>query len=147
VQVVGIAASAASVVAMAGDDIQIGKAAIMFVHNSQWVAAGDRHVMADAADQMQVFDDIMAGLYADRSGEDDKKVHAWMDSETFFSGEQAIEAGLADDLLKSDTRRKPSAEAANASSLSPRGAARALWSSSRRAPQGDARTDRGHAGR
>jgi ATP-dependent Clp protease protease subunit len=110
VQVIGIAASAASVIAMAGDDIQIGKAAIMFVHNSQMLAAGDRHVMADAADKMQVFDDAMASVYADRSGEDEKKVHSWMDAETFFSGEQAIEAGLADELLKSDARRKPTAE-------------------------------------
>lgn len=110
IQVIGLAASAASVIAMAGDDIQIGKAAVMFVHNSQWVAVGDRHVMSDVADQMTVFDDIMAGLYADRSGEEEKKVHAWMDAETFFSGQQAIEAGLADELLTSDAKRKPSAE-------------------------------------
>jgi ATP-dependent Clp protease protease subunit len=109
VQVIGIAASAASVIAMSGDTIQIGKAALMFVHNTQWMAAGDRHVMAKAAEEMQVFDDVAAELYADRSGTEDKKVHQWMDAETFFSGEQAIENGLADELLKSDARRKPSA--------------------------------------
>lgn len=109
VQVIGIAASAASVIAMAGDTIQIGKAALMFVHNTQWMAAGDRHVMAKAADEMQVFDDLAAELYADRTGQQDKKVHNWMDDETFFGGEAAVEQGFADELLKSDARRKPSA--------------------------------------
>jgi ATP-dependent Clp protease protease subunit len=50
------------------------QSAMMFVHNSQMARAGDRHVMAEAADKMQVFDDAMASVYADRSGEDDKKV-------------------------------------------------------------------------
>jgi ATP-dependent Clp protease protease subunit len=67
---------------------------MMFVHNSQWMAAGDRHVMAKAADKMQVFDDVaMAESMPTGAGKTDKKVHQWMDAETFFSGEQAIEKG------------------------------------------------------
>lgn len=49
VQIVGIAASAASVIAMAGDEIQIARAGMLMVHNAQWLAMGDRHAMQEAA--------------------------------------------------------------------------------------------------
>lgn len=111
VEVVGIAASAASVIAMAGDTIRIGKAAMMFIHNTQWLAVGDRHAMQQAADEMATFDELAAQLYADRTGEDLKSIHAMMDKETFMGGEAAIEAGFADELLSSDAKRKPTAEA------------------------------------
>jgi ATP-dependent Clp protease protease subunit len=109
VQIVGIAASAASVIAMAGDVIQIAKAGLVFVHNTQWMAAGDRHVMAKCADEMQVFDDVAASLYSDRTGLADKKVHELMDEETFVAGAAAVEQGFADELLASDTKRAPKA--------------------------------------
>jgi ATP-dependent Clp protease, protease subunit len=111
VEVLGIAASAASIIAMAGDTIAIGKAAMMFIHNTQWFAAGDRHVMAKAAEEMKQFDDLVAELYADRTGQEPGVVHRWMDKETFFSGGDAVEEGFADELLKSDSRLKPRAEA------------------------------------
>lgn len=114
VQVLGIAASAASVIAMAGDTIQIGKAAMMFIHNTQWMAAGDRHVMAQAVEEMAQFDELAAQLYVDRTGGEAKQVMSWMDRETFFNGEQAIEEGFADELLPSDAKRKPKAEAETA---------------------------------
>lgn len=107
VQVVGIAASAAADIAMAGDTIQIAKAGLMMVHNTQWFAAGDRHVMQQAADDMAKFDEVAAGLLADRAGVDVKQAHKWMDAETFFTGEQAVESGLADALLPRDTQRNP----------------------------------------
>jgi len=102
VQVVGIAASAASVVAMAGDTIQIAKAGLMMIHNCEWVAIGDRHVMSSAADDMEVFDQSMRGLYADRSGLAEKKVEAMMDATTFLNADTAIEQGFADELLPAD---------------------------------------------
>jgi ATP-dependent Clp protease protease subunit len=108
-QVIGLAASAASVIVMAGDMIEIGKAALMFIHNTQWFAAGDRHVLLQAADEMKVFDDLSAELYGDRSGNDQGTIHQWMDKETFFSGSAAVEQGFADALLPSDAERNPSA--------------------------------------
>lgn len=110
IEVIGMAASAASVIAMAGDTIRIGKAAMMFVHNTQWFAAGDRHVMQKCADEMATFDDLAAELYADRTGGELKSIHAMMDKETFFGGEAAVEEGFADELLQSDAKRKPSNE-------------------------------------
>lgn len=102
VRVLGLAASAASVIAMAGDEIQIGKAGFLMIHNAWVVAMGNRHDLADAAATMEPFDDAMATLYADRAGIDKAKAAEWMDNETWFNGEQAVDAGLADAFLPAD---------------------------------------------
>jgi len=102
VRVLGLAASAASLIAMAGDEVQIGKAAFLMVHNAWIVAAGNRHDLAQAAEMMQPFDEAMAGLYAERAGVDVPTAAAWMDGETWFSGLQAVDNGLADDFLPAD---------------------------------------------
>jgi ATP-dependent Clp protease protease subunit len=102
VQIIGIAASAAAVVAMAGDDIQIAKAGLLMVHNSQWFAIGDRHVMSETADQMATFDQAMRGVFVDRSGLNDKEVGAMMDATTFLGSDEAIAKGFADELLPAD---------------------------------------------
>lgn len=103
VKVMGMAASAASIIAMAGDDIQIGAASFVMIHNCWVVAVGNRHDMAETADWLQPFDQAMVDLYASRTGQDVKAVAKWMDAETFMSGTQAIERGFADGLLAADT--------------------------------------------
>jgi len=102
VRVLGLAASAASLIAMAGDEVQIGKAAFLMVHNAWVVAAGNRHDLAQAASMMLPFDEAMAGLYAERAGVDVKTAASWMDGETWFNGTQAVDKGLADDFLPAD---------------------------------------------
>lgn len=102
VRILGLAASAASVIAMAGDEIQIGKAGFMMVHNAWAVAIGNRHDFEDAAATLAPFDDAMASVYADRAGVKKAKAVEWMDAETWFNGEQAVDAGLADDFLAAD---------------------------------------------
>lgn len=102
VQVIGIAASAASVIAMAGDEIQIAKAGLMMVHNAQWVAVGDRHAMTEAAEAMAIFDRAMNGLYVDRTALLPAEIAAMMDATTFMSGEEAVEIGFATGLLAAD---------------------------------------------
>lgn len=102
VEVLGIAASAASIIAMAADELRIAKAGLMMVHNTQWIAMGDRHVMAETFDTMAVFDDLLAGLYHDRTGLAREDISAMMDAETFMSGEDAVKQGFADNLLPND---------------------------------------------
>lgn len=102
VRILGLAASAASVIAMAGDEVQIGKAGFLMVHNAWVVAIGNRHDLADAAATMEPFDDAMATVYSDRAGVKKAKAAEWMDNETWFNGEQAVEAGLADGFLAAD---------------------------------------------
>jgi ATP-dependent Clp protease protease subunit len=111
VRVLGLAASAASVIAMAGDEIQIGKAGFLMVHNAWTITVGNRHDLAAAIKEVEPFDDAMATLYAERSGVGKAEAIQWMDNETWFNGEQAIEVGLADALLSADAVVEDSASA------------------------------------
>lgn len=100
--VLGIAASAASLIAMASDNLRVAKAGFLMIHNSWAMALGNRHDMQAVSDLLGQFDAAMVGVYADRSGLDRKAVAKFMDDESFFNGEKAVELGLADGLLASD---------------------------------------------
>lgn len=101
-RVLGVAASAASVIAMASDELQVAKAGFLMVHNSWGMALGNRHDMRKVAEDLSENDRIMAGIYHDRTGLSMDEIRGFMDNETFFSGEQAVELGFADGLLDSD---------------------------------------------
>jgi ATP-dependent Clp protease protease subunit len=102
VKIMGMAASAASIVAMAGDNIEIGAASFVMIHNCWVLAIGNRHDMADTAAWLEPFDTAMRDVYVQRTGQKADDVAKWMDSETFMSGSQAIERGFADELLPAD---------------------------------------------
>ena len=105
VRILGLAASAASVIAMAGDEVRIGRAGFLMVHNAWVVAIGNRHDMAAAAETMIPFDAAMAEVYAAKAGVDPEIAAEWMDSERWFTGAEAVEAGLADGFLAADVTR------------------------------------------
>ncbi|WP_323170121.1 head maturation protease, ClpP-related [Pantoea agglomerans] len=102
VKVLGIAASAASIIAMAGDDIQMGRGAFLMIHNCWTIAAGNRNDFRDYADSLEPFDKAMAEIYAARSGLKLSEVQTLMDNESFISGSEAVEKGFADSLLSAD---------------------------------------------
>lgn len=101
-KVLGLAASSASVVAMAGDTTQIARAGFFMVHNGWLIAQGNRHDLREIADWMEPFDAAMADIYATRTGQDIADVRRQMDGETWFGGTQAIEQGYADEMLNAD---------------------------------------------
>lgn len=102
VKVLGIAASAASIIAMAGDDIQIGRGAFLMIHNCWVIAVGNRHDFAELAVSLEPFDKAMADIYAARSGLEMATVQKLMDAESYIGGSDAVEKGLADSLLSAD---------------------------------------------
>lgn len=102
VKIVGIAASAASVIAMAGDEIQIARAGFLMIHNAWVVAAGDRNALRDVADWLQPFDAMAADIYAARTGMDTKDIAKMLDRETWIGGSDAVDQNFADDLLPAD---------------------------------------------
>lgn len=103
VKVLGLAASAASVIAMAGDDIQIAKPAFVMVHNTWVVTAGNRHQLREVADTLEPFDAVLADLYVDRTGGKADDIARLMDKETWMGGSAAVEKGFADRLLAADS--------------------------------------------
>ena len=102
IKVMGMAASAASIITMAGDTVEIGAASFIMIHNCWVLAMGNRHDMRETADFLEPFDAAMVEVYAARSGQKAAEIAKWMDAETFMSGSQAIERGFADALLSAD---------------------------------------------
>lgn len=102
VKVLGLAASAASVIAMAGDEVQIGRGAFLMIHNCWVYAMGNRHDLAQIASDMEPFDKAMGDIYAARTGLSADDVAAMMDSETYIGGSDAVDKGFADRLLSAD---------------------------------------------
>lgn len=102
VRVLGVAASAASVIAMAGDEIQIARAGFIMIHNCWSWAVGNQHDMREAADYLAVFDESANDIYRTRTGLEQKEIAQMMDTETWLSGAKAIEKGFADDYLPAD---------------------------------------------
>lgn len=102
VKVLGMAASAASIVAMAGDEIMVARAGFIMIHNVWSVVVGDKGDMREAADFLEPLDAVMADLYSARSGISTKEIAKMLDAETWIGGSDAVDMGMADSLLPSD---------------------------------------------
>ena len=100
----GIAASAASFLAMAGDHITIAEGAFFMIHNARAVAIGGAEDMRKMADVLELVNETIRDTYTARTGVDYKKVKSWMDAETWFNGNQAVENGFADEVIKNYER-------------------------------------------
>ncbi|QYX58115.1 Clp protease ClpP [Roseovarius sp. SCSIO 43702] len=96
IEVLGIAASAASIIAMAGDHIRMAPSSFLMLHNAWGVVIGNRHDMAEAATLFERFDGALADIYAARSGKTRAEIAALLDAETFLTAQEAVAAGLAD---------------------------------------------------
>jgi ATP-dependent Clp protease protease subunit len=106
VNILGLAASAASFIAMAGDEVRIGRAAFLMIHNGWVVAAGNRNDFREIADWLEPFDKTIADIYSVRTGIDIEELMSQMDSEKWIGGKDAVDLGWADDLLASDSIKK-----------------------------------------
>ena len=113
VKVIGLAASAASFIAMAGDEIQMAKASFMMIHNAWMVVAGDRNDLAEVSVWLTQFDETLASIYADRTGKKAADIAALMDVETWMNGEAAIDNGFADSILGDEVEKDSSKAAKN----------------------------------
>ena len=100
VEIMGLAASAASVVAMAGDEIAIAENGFLMIHNAWVFAIGNRHDLTEAAAVLGKIDGALAKTYANKSGLGMRTVAAMMDAETWLIGADAVDKGLATELLK-----------------------------------------------
>lgn len=101
VTVDGLAASAASFVAMAGDTIRMNRASQMMIHDAMTAVYGNAAYMTEVADLLDKLSDTIAGIYADRSGVAAADWRTRMRAETWFSAEEAVKAGLATEMAPS----------------------------------------------
>jgi len=98
----GLAASAASFIAMAGDNVVMARNAFLMIHDGMTMTYGNGNTHRSSADLLDKISDTIADMYAERAGED---VEHWRnlmtvngEDGTWYSGQEALEAGLVDEL-------------------------------------------------
>ena len=105
VQIVGIAASAASVIAMAGDVIAMSPTAQMMIHNVWSYAKGDYKEFEKEAEALRSHDECIVNAYMLKTGKSIEELLALMDKETYFNAREAKEAGFVDEVMFDNEKR------------------------------------------
>lgn len=102
VKVDGIAASAASVIAMAGDKVLMSPVSMLMIHNPMTVAYGSSDEMQKAIEMLSSVKDSIVNAYEIKTGLSRAKLSHLMDAETWMDANKAVELGFADDILTRD---------------------------------------------
>lgn len=102
VRIDGLAASAASVVAMAGDRVEMAPTAYMMIHNAATIAMGNIHDMRQAAEMLAEIDRGIRAAYALKTGKSERELAKMMDAETWMSAAKALEDGFIDAISYTD---------------------------------------------
>jgi ATP-dependent protease ClpP protease subunit len=106
VYVDGLAASIASVIAMSGDRVVMMPRSQMMIHDASGICLGNAADMAEMAALLDKQSDNIANAYADRAGGTAEEWRARMREETWYTAEEAVEAGLADEVAPSRRQRE-----------------------------------------
>ncbi|WP_302161429.1 head maturation protease, ClpP-related [Acidaminococcus intestini] len=99
VKIDGLAASAASVIAMAGSQVEMSPVAMMMIHNPITVAIGDSKEMQKAIDMLAEVKESIVNAYEIKTGLSRNKISRLMDAESWFNAKKAVEMGFADSIL------------------------------------------------
>lgn len=99
IKIDGIAASAASVIAMAGTKVLMAPTALMMIHNPATMAFGDHEDMQKAIEMLDEVKESIINAYELKTGQSRAKLSHLMDAETWMNANKAIELGFADDIL------------------------------------------------
>ena len=102
VKIDGLAASAASVIAMAGTTVEMSPVAMMMIHNPATIAIGDSEEMKKAVKMLDEVKESIMNAYEIKTGLARDKISTLMDAESWFNAKKAVELGFADKILFSD---------------------------------------------
>ena len=109
IKIDGIAASAASVVAMAGNKVIMSPVSMLMIHNPMTMAAGDTTEMKKAISMLTEVKESIINAYELKTGMNRDKIAKLMDAETWMDANKAVELGFADEILSRESSVKPSA--------------------------------------
>jgi len=101
VEITGVAASAASIIAMAGDEIAIAENAFVMIHNSWGVTIGNAEDHDETSDLLGQIDNSLASTYAKRTGQDIRVMKTMMDEETWLGSADAKANGFVTEIIGS----------------------------------------------
>lgn len=99
VKIDGLAASAASVIAMAGTEVQMSPVAMMMIHNPATITIGDSSEMKKAIDMLDEVKESIMNAYEIKTGLSRSRISHLMDAESWFNAKKAVELGFADKVL------------------------------------------------
>lgn len=100
IKIDGIAASAASVIAMAGDEVLISEVGMLMIHNPATMAMGDHNEMQKAIDMLDEVKESIINAYASKTGLTRAKLSHLMESETWMNANMALELGFVDGIIE-----------------------------------------------
>ena len=110
VKIDGIAASAASVIAMAGTTVLMAPTALMMIHNPATIAAGDHNDMQKAIEMLDEVKESIINAYEIKTGQSRAKLSHLMEAETWMNAAKAVELGFADGILEDEKRNAAPAD-------------------------------------
>ena len=113
VKIGAIAASAASVVAMAGDTVQMSPVAMLMIHDPSTVAMGNTKDMEKAIEVLNEVKESIINAYASKSGLSHARIANLMSNETWMNAKKAVELGFADEILFSKKEDEPDSDPVN----------------------------------
>ena len=142
VRVVGIAASAASVIAMAGDEIVMSPVAMMMIHNPATISIGDEREMQKAIDMLSEVKESIINAYEIKTGMGRGKISNLMDAESWMNAKKAVELGFADSILFDEHAAGEQADELEAMMFSRAAVTNSLLSKFKK-PKSDNRVDAG----
>lgn len=99
VTVEGLAASAASLIAMAGTKVRMATGAMLMVHNPSSIAWGESAELRKTADVLDKLRDSLVAIYRAKTGKTAEELKGLLDAETWMTAQEAVEAGFADEVL------------------------------------------------
>ena len=100
VKIDGLAASAASVIAMAGDEVLVSPVSMLMIHNPSTMAMGDKDDLAQAISMLDSVKDSILNAYVKKTGLSKNKLSKLMDDETWMDANKAVELGFADRVME-----------------------------------------------
>lgn len=98
VTILGLAASAASTIAMVGDTVSMSEDSYIMIHNAHSMTWGDAREMEKVANELKQFDGTIANIYAKKTGMGEEEIRELMNNETWMNGAECKEKGFCDEV-------------------------------------------------
>lgn len=105
----GLAASIASVIALAADEVRMAENAFMMMHEPWSIVIGNAEIMREEADLLDKVGGVIAKTYVDKTGKDEKEIKNLMSKETWMTAEEALEMGFIDTISQTSEDEKAKA--------------------------------------
>lgn len=112
IRIEGLCASAATDIAtIPGAHVAIAEGSEYMIHNPWCLALGNANELEHTIERLRNIEQMSRGFYMKRTGQSEEQVKEWMDAETWFTADQAVEYGFADEVLTAEVRGETPAAA------------------------------------